>query len=256
MQSDRAFHLNRFWQAELAKYNLTHFHMVDCAHGNREFANLSKPQRIALVTELMFLIKRFVFTGLVAVVNPLRFPSNITPDAYAFCLAMLVDAIDKLIGHVIDPRVAFFIESGHTSRPIANEYLLKLKRGGHPAYRFYATHTFAEKKELSVLQAADLLAWQSAKFFKDFLSGRRPPRKDFLSLIRRHHIFIYMHLAEHGLIITFDNRPDLPNDKRKPYLTAMFGGDKSNVGIVSAFLESFDREPPDSLLRLARRYND
>lgn len=45
---------------------------------------------------------------------------------------------------------------------------------------------------MRLLQAADLLAWQSAKYMKDGLSAKRPPRKDFLSLMEHPHSLLYL----------------------------------------------------------------
>jgi hypothetical protein len=42
--------LSQEWDAQLARFSLPYFHMVECAHGNGIFSNISKADRISLQT--------------------------------------------------------------------------------------------------------------------------------------------------------------------------------------------------------------
>jgi uncharacterized protein DUF3800 len=50
--------LAKEWAAVLRQYRLPFFHMVDCAHGNENFAALSRQQRIKVATSLIGIVKR------------------------------------------------------------------------------------------------------------------------------------------------------------------------------------------------------
>lgn len=88
--------------------------------------------------------------------------------------------------------MAYFFEAGHKHKGSAYNLIAdKLGTSG-------GSVTFADKKHLRLLQAADLLAWQSTKYAKDALTQARSPRKDFLSLVEHPHMFIYLAMNEKG----------------------------------------------------------
>jgi hypothetical protein len=93
--------------------------------------------------------------------------------------------------------IKFFFEQGHDRAGAAYNYLARNIR------RKSDSLTFASKQAVPLLQAADLLAWQSSKYAKDYFypkqnggEQRRPPRKDFISLMEHRHTFFHMHMGE------------------------------------------------------------
>ncbi|MEX2149656.1 MAG: hypothetical protein WD793_05550 [Steroidobacteraceae bacterium] len=134
--------------------------------------------------------------------------------------------------------MAFFIEAGHQNGHRANNYLLRHKDStDKDISKYYVSHTFAAKKDLTVLQAADLLAWQTAKFHKDKIANLRKTRLDFLSLVEHPHAFVYLTLDNKYLALSIDETPHLQNLDRDRYLKAMFGEGQH----ADELLENFNR---------------
>jgi hypothetical protein len=92
---------------------------------------------------------------------------------------MALDAFLK--AHRIGGDMAYFFETGHKNKGRAYNNLAQM------IAKMPASLTFAEKQKVRLLQSADLLAWQTAKYVKDALGNTRPPRKDFLSLMEHRH---------------------------------------------------------------------
>jgi hypothetical protein len=82
--------------------------------------------------------------------------------------------------------IACFFEAGHHSAGRA------YKRLAQRLAEFSASVDFAEKDRLPLLQAADLLAWQTTKYVKDGIATTRKPRRDFLSLMEHPHDLVYL----------------------------------------------------------------
>jgi hypothetical protein len=135
--------------------------------------------------------------------------------SYSMCLHLCVLFFaDWLNQHDQDTPVAYFFESGHADQAEANALMAKIT---HPWYadvkkRFhYTAHAFADKKAMSMLQSADLLAWQHQKHLKDGRSVNTA-RGDFRALMDRVHI---LHLMdERSLRRMVDNTRDFYGKKR------------------------------------------
>lgn len=183
------------WLSMLERYQLCFFHMVDCAHGNEGFAHLTKQDRIDVVTEAIALVKKYTLEGFSILAKEDTYESRTgAPDVYTDCASGCVRAVQMFLQmRRVDGPIALFFEQGHKNRYNAyNQIATTLKRPTD-------TLTFGFKKQLPLLQAADLLAWQSGKYAKDYFYPRmlgskpnRPPRKDFESLMEHSHVFLYM----------------------------------------------------------------
>ena len=150
---------------------LPYFHMVDCAHGNGPFKNLTKDERIVVATRMIEIIKSYAFQGIAVTVNAaefdavmLRYPAikDVYKTAYAFCAHTILAGVSAWIG--ANPRVAhmaYFFEAGHESAPQADYIMHQMFQQPPLRAEFrYVGHEFVEKKESAAVQAADLLAWQ------------------------------------------------------------------------------------------------
>jgi hypothetical protein len=193
----RAMHAD--WVVMLEKYQLGFFHMVDCAHGNEGFAHLTNQERIDSVTECIALIKKYVLEGFSVFANGASYKptrDDVT-DAYTDCADGCVKALELFLNEMrINGKIGFFFEKGHDRAGAAYNYLAK------HIHRPSDTLRFASKREIPLLQAADLLAWQSCKYAKDYFYPRigggepkRAPRKDFVSLMEHRHTFIHLHMG-------------------------------------------------------------
>ena len=192
LSSDAAIRMDEAWGRVLDDHQIPYFHMVECAHGTGVFADKSKEERIDIETELIQLIKEHTLEGFAALASRDHFnPSDDESDVYTHCAHMGMGALRFFLKTLrIETDIACFFESGHKSKGQAYSRLAK-EMGS-----LSASVTFAEKNKLRLLQAADLLAWQAAKYLKDQLAQARPPRKDFLSLMEHPHGFFHLHFEE------------------------------------------------------------
>jgi hypothetical protein len=198
--SEAAKQMHIEWVAALEKFQVGAFHMVDCAHGTEGFKRLLKNERIELETELIRLIKKYTLEGfsIFAKGDSYKPSGEAVPDAYADCASGCVKALELFLQEMrAEGKIAFFFEKGHASAGAAYNYIAK------HIQRPSDLLTFASKQEIPLLQAADLLAWQSCKYAKDYFYPRidggepkRAPRKDFLSLMEHRHTFMHMHIKD------------------------------------------------------------
>lgn len=185
-----AFFADR-WTAILAQKEIPFFHMVDCAHGNKEFANLSLTERIELAQKLIELIKAQTERGIGAIM-PARMYEELMPHhpnmggAYNYCLWNCLEGVRlwrEEKGYAGD--VAYFFESGHKSQSEANRIMSQAFCDPEKGRPFgYSAHAFVDKRKFPGVQAADILAWQMCTDWKHGRDGR-PRRKDFASLVEQ-----------------------------------------------------------------------
>jgi Protein of unknown function (DUF3800) len=190
-QKDACVELDLRWRDVLAKYKLPFFRMSACAHGVKPFDALSMDQRIAVEKEMIGLIKDYAAFGMAVTVDPKQFDAIMPKipevgSAYSFCAHSCLVAVrwwadqNNYFGDI-----AYFFESGHRSASEANEIMNRIfnMRNLRESHR-YASHTFADKRKVRPLQAADLLAWQWFTDQKRRMYGaKRPVRKDCYALV-------------------------------------------------------------------------
>lgn len=180
--------------------------MVDCAHGNGPFANLTKAERIEVQTKLIEAIKRHAIQGIAITVDPVEYASfhtrlpfepKLYEDAYAFCAQSIMTGVSVFIDG--NPRIgsmAYFFEAGHKSAPQAHKIMQEMFSRPIIKHEFrYVEHAFVEKQKSPQVQAADLLAWQWYTDRRHQVEGR-PRRKDCASLLQAHHNVVHIDSKE------------------------------------------------------------
>jgi hypothetical protein len=183
--------LAKDWASVLNQYNLPFFHMVDCAHGSKSYAALSKQQRIKIATALIGIVKRHASQGFAVSVDVEAYKELVPSWApaqspYAFCARCVIDEIGRWFFQTgFRGKSAYFFEAGHESRSEAERVVgavltNPITKIGNVHYG-YVAHSFILKRESAAIQAADLLAWQWATDIKHQMSNRSR-RKDFESL--------------------------------------------------------------------------
>jgi hypothetical protein len=169
--------LSEEWSAVLARERLPFFRMVDCAHGTGVFKGFNVKRRIAIQTELMTLLVRYMEVGF-AISFDLRFehlcPSAMTHGIkvvypYSLCawfsLAQGKTWADK---NGFDGEVAYFFEAGQQHEKQANHIMNTVfKRAELRSFYKYAGHAFLPKEAAIPLQCGDILAWQWLKQIKN-----------------------------------------------------------------------------------------
>ena len=205
-RKSEAIKLSHEWRKVLRWKKLPYFHMVECAHGNGPFANLTKDERIAVQTKLIEAIKRHASQGVAITVDPTeyatfskRFPfkRGLYDSAYAFCAQVIMAGVSVFIER--NPQIgkmAYFFEAGHSSAPQADEIMRTMLAQPAVKHQFrYAAHAFVEKRDAPQIQAADLLAWQWYTDRRHTAEGR-PRRKDCASLLQLHHNAVHIDSKE------------------------------------------------------------
>lgn len=179
------------WRQVLKDHGIPYFHMVDCAHGMGVFKEKSKKERIEIQTKLMDLIKQYVIEGFSVIMKKDVFETDEYLNPYTHGAEVCVETLKHFLKfNRLDGNIAYFFESGHSDKNSAS------KRMGERLREDIDTLTFATKYQVALLQAADILAWQTTKYVKDKMSGVRKPRADFMSLMQRDHTFFYPFFTE------------------------------------------------------------
>jgi hypothetical protein len=204
INSDSARVMDSAWRAVLAQYELPYFHMVDCAHDAGRFKRLSMDDRVAIQTQLISLIKQHTLAGFAVLVKVESFePSLEIPDAYHACAFHCVKAmLTYLDTYRLARNVAFIFEKGHPSAEGTYAHVAQ-RLGGLDK----SSLAFMAKGDAPLLQAADLLAWQSVKYLKDRHAHAHAPRKDFLSLMEHSHTFVTVRLHKTDAVMEMSQWP-------------------------------------------------
>jgi hypothetical protein len=208
-RKSEALKLGHEWRKILRWKKLPYFHMVDCAHGNGPFANLTKQERTDVATKMIEIIKRRAVLGLAVTVNSDEMAEvifeqkaeigSVYDGAYSFCSHTILAGVSYFIER--NPRIgamAYFFEAGHASATRANKFMTEMFEKPHHKHDYrYVGHAFVEKQRSPAIQAADVLAYQCYKDKKNQLEGR-PRRKDYASLMQLHHTV--NHLSRERLV--------------------------------------------------------
>lgn len=183
VRSDIARLFEDRWSALLAEYHLPYFHMVECAHGNDQFSGVPREKRIEIQTRFIDLIKEMGLGGCVSIV-PLQ-TNQSTDTLYRTCIGNCITVLETCVKYNAPDAtdLIVFYERGHTHSFGAHEALKRLKEKGPP--EFIRSVAGIDKRASGLVQAADILVWQYAKYVKCIIEGR-PIRKDFMSLIENY----------------------------------------------------------------------
>lgn len=229
LASEQAKKMDAEWLEILKRYGVPYFHMVEVAPCQGIFKAIGEEKCDALARDMIALIKRYPVMGLVALTNPNKTPPPDKSHLYArepYSLCLQQSVIGACVqAHQADSeaKVAFFFESGHGTRKEANRLLNWLLNSfDSPTARIHQTHTFGERTEIRLLQAADILVWQAAKYVKDKINRSRPPRKDFVSLMEARHTFMFLCWEQEGLYHGSVYHPQIENTVRDGKLFEIF----------------------------------
>lgn len=198
IEESRLEEFNAKWAQALADKGLSHFHMVDCAHGSGEFATLSKSARVEVQTQLIGIIRDTTARGVGAMMvtsvydELMPFHPNMG-SSYNYCIWHCLEGVRLWIKERDCPvNVKYHFEGGHASDGEADRIMRMAFSDAAARSPFgYSSHTFVNKRSEPGVQAADLLAWQ---MYTDWRHGmeRRPRRKDFAVLVsdKKHRVCV------------------------------------------------------------------
>lgn len=199
--------LSRCWVNTLRKYELPYFHTVECAHRSKTFQKYrdsddkNTPSMIA--REFIDLIKAHGPLGISVMFNPLSF-RGAGEDEYMkryndlYVQAVSIAAKFSMSFLINEAKISMTLEAGHASQGLAQQALNDFRQNDINKERVLNA-SFESKVNSPLLQAADILAWQSTTYVKGWRNGREI-RKDFASLLEVPHTFFHVETAALSLL--------------------------------------------------------
>lgn len=185
VKPSNARRLERKWRRLLRKYKLPYFHMVECAHGNKNFKGRSIEERVEIQTAMFETINKYVEMSMATSVSLREFVSTEeVKDPYSHCVLHTYLVLSSILQKK-DPnfKLSLFYESGHKHGPNA---LRVFNESPIPNSSF----SFIDKAQSGMIQAADIFAWQYTKYIKDKAKKEpRKTRKDFEFLLGKPGVF-------------------------------------------------------------------
>jgi uncharacterized protein DUF3800 len=186
---ERWRNLEREWSTVLRMYKLEYFHMTDFENRQGPYRDWDNAQRETVIKRLLGIIKRYALSGFSAAVvrgdyERLRdeYPGRlVTP--YGVCAAWcLRDVADWLDSSNRDEYASYVFERGFRGAGHMVEAFGRASDEVRRAYRFGAL-SFADKRAVIPLQAADILAYEACKQVPRRMGADgRPTRKSAVSL--------------------------------------------------------------------------
>jgi hypothetical protein len=183
--------LSRQWRNVLSRYGVQAFHFASCENARGEFAGWSRGRKEQLVKEVIAAVNRRDLRGFCAAIVMPEYREVVTGSAtsleekqrpYLVCLQYCVEMISKLaprpVRYVLDRQEEFDSYAIATFERIKELHPDWAEKMGDISY--------VAKTDLAPLQAADLLAYETAKSLNNRLyDPGRPFRKSMLALASR-----------------------------------------------------------------------
>jgi len=176
----------------LQKAGVSHFHMSEYESRKGAFADWPDRKRIAVIKRLTEIITSNAAHGVAAAVVVEDYKELVaglekTASPYVFCVARCLTQVAKWakLKH-LDGPIAYVFEAGAGYVDEVEERKAEIRSSPliGKALRFHSL-TFADKKRLIPLQAADVIAYETMKHCKNtlLLNSGRPPRKSLMGLL-------------------------------------------------------------------------
>lgn len=171
------------------------FHATDMNNGKGEFKDLDKETSGRMYRSLIEAYLPMAEFEVAVSVNP-REVAIEWPDVdgfktcYAVCCAQVVALISShLEDSGIKSRVAYTFEAGHKHKSETDRYMRSIAVSeSRRAFFHYRSHSF-ESKDRALLQTADLIAWEWAKFISEVdpkvETGRNPMRQSLEAILSK-----------------------------------------------------------------------
>ncbi|MBZ5557572.1 MAG: DUF3800 domain-containing protein [Acidobacteriia bacterium] len=190
--------LERQWRSKLETVRRKHpkvkyFHMKELAPGGGQFLGVPDDERQEIERHLVGLINQRKTYGIVVATKPDDFYNTMPTkwiEQYGHAYTTLCRHCVHVMGHWADKhhhhgRIAYFFESGAQHQAETNGLLAGIASDAVWSKKLrYGSHTFADKRVVLPLQAADVGAWQFVKFEIDTrINQRRPARKSLVALM-------------------------------------------------------------------------
>jgi hypothetical protein len=191
-EKDKVLLFDAKWRALLSKYGLSHFSMADCNSQWGEFKNFTPDECDAMQIEFFAILKSNAFRGFAAAMATSLahlLPSArshgidlVSPHSFCSYWCLFYGRLWSLRTDFAG-RIAYFYEQGDLLQPeFARIIDAMFSDDALKEQFYYASHTFADKRDVPQLQAADILAWQWRMNRVRSAEGK-PSRQDLVSLL-------------------------------------------------------------------------
>jgi hypothetical protein len=166
------------------------FHMVDLVARKGGFKRISEADRDRLIKKAVDITKKRFSYGVAVTVNIAEYEAQAPRfirgfrSAYSFLCHLAMTSVPRILKkHNDHGPVHYVFEAGHANKGEA-EFLVNQMSTTEETrnFYFYSGHSFLPKQDAVPLQAADLLAWESAKFKDESVDGFRDIRKSLQAL--------------------------------------------------------------------------
>jgi hypothetical protein len=168
-------------------------HTVDLVHGRGAFAGTTSDERHSFMVEAVKIVNARMTAGVAISCNLTEVERHAPAwvcgfgHAYPLCCHLAMTTLGAYLDESRDPeKVVYIFESGHAYESEARRFMTNAV-GCSDLKRSYRHHgeSFLPKSDAVPLQAADLLAWEWAKFRDETVElPIRRMRKSFRELIR------------------------------------------------------------------------
>ena len=173
--------------------------MTDCAAYQRcePYKTLGRDKSIMLATALIKLIKKYCLRGFAICFSPKHYtvfnePSLQTNNPYTFSVGMIHSQIQGFLrGAGSAGDISYVFEAGHRHQKQARSVLDRLSEHAEQTGEVFS-YSFQRKKDATLLQAADILAWHCNTYINGRIMDRKV-RRDFIEILKVPHSI--MHFA-------------------------------------------------------------
>ncbi len=182
----------RDWRSVLNELGVGYLHMKEFAPGGGIYRDISSERRNYALRKFIRIIGQRKTFGITVACKEDEFRRlaaprwfNLYGQPYTVCANLCLRAIGEWADdHSYYGKIAYFFEAGAKHQRELADLLEKCSKDAKAAKVIrYGSHTFADKKLVQPLQAADLLAWEFCKLEVDSHIHRvRPVRKSMAAL--------------------------------------------------------------------------
>lgn len=173
------FELERHWAKRLSEDGIKCWHAADCESGFGEFKALSKPQRIALKTDLVSLTNSSNVVGFGTVMDLEDHRKALAKPAgkkkigkpYHMCLQLTIITISRNVRNLPD-IVAYVVDQQEEYSGYAKAVMDDFKKVNPLSAPKIGTLTYASKAAFVPLQVADNLAYECMKLLLNNLHDK------------------------------------------------------------------------------------
>lgn len=183
------------WRRELDRAGIDFFHMAKYEARKKEYEDWSNEKRVEVLRRLHRTIHRRVLTGFASSVVVADYNEVMHPNIRQGYGEPHEFAVISCMKHIRDwgkqkgyhEHIAYILESGSDREKIVNKVFQYMDEEQRREYRI-GSWTFADKRDLNPLQAADILAYEMTKEMCRRLDKNttRPVRRSTQNLFKGH----------------------------------------------------------------------